>query len=563
MATYIATFLTYALLFLPAHAIVCVDFRDPLNRTAGLAIDCTPLGQTPDRGSDAVLMSLLHQRELASSPGANGSSVGSTAPTRTSSASVASRSQSGPGSAAGTSYTDGFSQVSSQIAQSTPDTSASNLRSPLQAILAEAALPAPSSGVNQTNMFVFDMICPSSMSTLQCQQANATLLLAGQQISNVLVLTKPVIVNVTMQSFCTTASICSTGNDILSLAAAAPARTVALIDDDGVSRLYPQAVVKQFSGNLSYVPVFGQYDINLNVNSEASFYYANTGTIKSTQTDFQYVILHELMHGLGFTSAYEDYFDPQKPTTVTPNVLLTIRGGADTVDFAGFVEYAFDRFIRITNNLMATTVVRQLNALMAEASSGVAFSSPDALGTFFLQQPALVSLSGSLTTNFTTANSASLVSAKDGSNASAIVLETSLSPFSAGSSVSHVSNALYVGTGDFLMRYATQRGVTFAQYVSGAKAAGAAEIDLYQGIGPGLRIALANLGYRVRGGVPAASSVQSTAKAATNAGTATTAAAAAGAGIVSAASAQAPPLDAWLIVALAIGTTAALLMPKL
>ena len=527
MPTRFATFLNFLLfIYSTAYALVCVDFRDPLNRTAGLAIDCTPLGRTHDRAStDAVLISLLHQRQLATNFNATSSVRSSSTP------SSSGRPTTAPpqSQAASTTVIDVMSQVSSQLAQGTPDTTASDLRSPIAGILAEAPLPAPTAGTNQTNMFVFDMTCPSSMAIAQCQQANATLLLAGQQISNVLVLTKPVIVNVTMQSFCSTASICSTGNDILSLAAAAPARTVALIDDDNVSRLYPQAVVKQFSANLSYVPVFGQYDINLNVNSEASFFYANTGTIKSTQTDFQYVILHELMHGLGFTSAYEDYFDPVKPTTVTPNVLLTIRGTSGTIDFSGFVEYAFDRFIRLANGVMATGVVKQLNSIMADASRDTAFSSPDALGTFFLQQPQLVSLSKSLTANFTTANSASLVSAKDG-NATAVVLETALSPFSAGSSVSHVSNSLYAGTGDFLMRYSTQRGASFQQYITAAKSAGAQDIDLYNGIGPGLRIALANLGYRVRGGVPAVASVQTAGSKST---TATAGAAAASAGIVS------------------------------
>ncbi|BFZ58231.1 hypothetical protein PYCC9005_005293 [Savitreella phatthalungensis] len=499
--------LLFASLLSGALATVCVDYRDPLNRTAGRAVDCTPGGHSLGDPADGLVRLGTVQRILATN---NATVIVTPAANNTNNSAVASRISTLSSIFPSPSSTATSASVARASASAAPSASASAsapstvLLSPVTAILSEPALPAPQANVNQTNMFVFDMVCPASLSALQCAQANATMQLAGQQISNVLLLTKPITVNVTLQGFCTTAGICSQGNDILSLAAAAPARTVALLDDDGTSRLYPQAVVKQFSDKLAYAPVFSQYDINLNVNSEASFYYGGVASgIKSTQTDFQYVVLHELMHGLGFTSAYEDYFTPNKPTTVTPNVLLTVSA---TVDFAGFIEYAFDRFIKLSNGIMATNIVQRLNDGFYAASDRVTFTSPDALATFFLQQRPLVALSDTLTANFTTAGTSKLVT-NGPNNSTYLTLETSLNPFVAGSSVSHVSNTLYTSTADFLMRYETQRGVSFASYLTVAKQNGAQDVDVYGAFGPGLRIALANLGYRVRGGVPQPSQV--------------------------------------------------------
>ena len=370
-------------------------------------------------------------------------------------------------------YTNGTN--SSSIDNSSAPASFSDLASPLTTILNLPPLPSVVNG-NLTNMFTFDVICTRGTPQETCLKANATLIQAGQFISNVIDLETEIRVNVTMFPFCQSAMICSDGTD--SLAAAAPARTISLLDDDNVQRLYPQSVVKQFAPYLSSIPTFSEYDINMNINSEALFYYTDSALpINSTQTDLLFVVLHELFHGLGFTSSYEDYFHPTSPSTVTPNVLIS--GADQNISFAGFIEYAFDKYLKLESGFV-TNLVSTMNARLLTLTNNRTYS-PAGLGTTFESDP-VSEISRSLTRNFTTAHTTSY-----SYNQSLVTLETGI-PFSSGSSISHMSSDIYAGTSDFLMRYISQRGVTLQQL----------QDKEYGAIGPGLRGVMASLGYRVR-----------------------------------------------------------------
>lgn len=325
---------------------------------------------------------------------------------------------------------------------------------------------------------------------------------AGQQISNVLALTVPITVNVTFSPFCQTLGLCNdqSQSNVLALAAAAPARTIPLLDDDGVTRLYPQSVVKQFS--YIQTPQYGPFDIILNINSEALFYYpVKGGKISPMQTDFLMVVMHELMHGLGFTSAWDDYIHPTAPSTLTPNILLNYTNRQQSVGFGGFIEYAFDRYMAFSPTQLVTHTTAKMNNLFFNDTANRTFGDVTALTDLFTQNPSLSGLAASLLTNFTKPHSTYFVKPADDS-VTLLTLETSLSPFSAGSSISHVSSDLYEGTADFLMRYISQKGISMTQYMATARSNGGSDVELYGAMGPGLRGALAGLGYRVRGGIP-------------------------------------------------------------
>lgn len=454
-----------------AQALTCLQQSDPLDPTTKIQVDCSPLSfklETAKKGS-------LSRVEVAAESVTNNSTAANS-----------------------TTTTNG----------STVALSFDGLTSPVKIILAEPAARAPVTGQNATNMFEFLVACPASLSTTTCASASKTMYDAGQLISNVLILTSPIIVNATLMSFCSAMSICSEGTDILSLAAAAPARTIPLVDDDGVTRLYPQAVVKQFGSLLESVPQFSTVDVNLNINSDASFYFSSqANSISSSQSDFLYVVLHEIMHGLGFTSSYEDYFHKNASTTITPNVLLTYGiGGATNISFSGFVEYAFDRYFAFSSGGFMTDAIKAMNDLMLQATMNLTFTSTTDLGTFFVKDDPVNAISTGLTRNFTTAHT-TLFTSPNQNSSTLLVLETSISPFSSGSSISHVAKDLYLGTGDFLMRYISTKGVTLQQAISQAANNGAKDTDLYGAIGPGLRGVLGGLGYRVRGGIPGASNV--------------------------------------------------------
>lgn len=67
-------------------------------------------------------------------------------------------------------------------------------------------------------------------------------------------------------------------------------------------------------------------------------------TITQDQEDFEYTVMHELVHGLGFTARLTTFFDEVDPTIVTPAPLFYTTGG-----FAGweppalFTAYIFTK----------------------------------------------------------------------------------------------------------------------------------------------------------------------------------------------------------------------------
>jgi hypothetical protein len=273
-------------------------------------------------------------------------------------------------------------------------------------------------------------------------------------------------------------------------------------------------------------PQLGQYDINLNVNTQASFYFSGRapgrpapGAIKSSQTDFLFVVMHELMHGLGFTSSYEDYFHPAAPSTVTPNVriFVTNTNGQQGIEFAGFSEYAFDRFIQVNGSFLSGTIVADMNTRFFAEASGKLFTNETDLAQYFTTRSPVSDVARQLGTSFTKKHttrlalaSSALANMTGAINATSLVLETGIVPFSAGSSVSHVAADVYDKTPDFLMRFEVMKGATLQSYITSAVQAAqgtsnAAKVAndalLYGALGPGLRAALAGLGYRVRGGV--------------------------------------------------------------
>ena len=106
----------------------------------------------------------------------------------------------------------------------------------------------------------------------------------------------PLSVNVTAVDFCAEYAQCNSSAAIdIVLGGAVPARTFPLIDDDGVVRYYPQAVVRQMYFPPHQAPQCAPNDILIEFNSRASFWFqsANTTTIQPDQYDFLTIAIHE------------------------------------------------------------------------------------------------------------------------------------------------------------------------------------------------------------------------------------------------------------------------------
>ncbi|PKY60540.1 hypothetical protein RhiirA4_484365, partial [Rhizophagus irregularis] len=86
------------------------------------------------------------------------------------------------------------------------------------------------------------------------------------------------------------------------------AREILLLNDDGLSRYYPQSLVKQyqFKKHSEFAPI----DIIATFNSIVNWHFPSDSDIpiQPKQFNMLYIILHELMHGLGFTSNWQNWF---------------------------------------------------------------------------------------------------------------------------------------------------------------------------------------------------------------------------------------------------------------
>jgi hypothetical protein len=185
------------------------------------------------------------------------------------------------------------------------------------------------------NMFEIRFTCESADET-RCTKAKSTFEEASSIISSTLELNTLIVINAKFREMKEPADI---------LGAAGALRTIPMKDDDGFERLYPQALVKQFQ--LASHPEFSPIDIIADFNSLIPFWFEGDPPITEDQIGFLELVLHELMHGLGFYSEWLDYF----PKAVNPGIIgITNLDNIDPsakIIFGGFQEGAFDKYLTL------------------------------------------------------------------------------------------------------------------------------------------------------------------------------------------------------------------------
>ncbi|RUS28577.1 hypothetical protein BC938DRAFT_481716 [Jimgerdemannia flammicorona] len=338
---------------------------------------------------------------------------------------------------------------------------------------------------NGSDYFQIDFTCGADSAL--CLKARNAFKKAGEIISGVVLFSEPINVNASFFHFCQQINDCG-NNNFITLGGSYPARTVPIQDSDGIGRFYPQGLVKQL--NLKNPPKYGLYDITSMFNADAPFYFTEDGQITNTQSDFLFVILHEFMHGLGFYSNWNDYIN-QVPQALTPDV-TPLDTGDPTVNinpyaqmtFAGFYESVFDRYMVTLPDLTYTSqITRALNAF--NGGIGTKYAGFDVFFSYLVKSPQYQKAQQMYKTSVT-AYDLGFLPANGTTFQDAIILETSLNPFSEGSSISHVDYRHYTNTSDFLMRYMQDRGVTLQDAVT--RGGGGP-------IGPRLLQVLESLGY--------------------------------------------------------------------
>lgn len=208
--------------------------------------------------------------------------------------------------------------------------------------------------------------------------------------------------------------------------------------------------------------------------------------------------MHELVHGLGFVNSWSDvtyakfstYIPSLTPFLVPmelqpPNELAQVLAAEASLQgnqpFWGFVEFPLDKYL-YTKNTSLTTITRLLNTW---GNSNVMFNSIlDMVNAWYCLED--IRTEAQMLYKLATTAQDIWTVFPDGTT---LLLETSLSQFISGTSLSHVDRATYEKTPDFLMVYYTESGVTLDTLVL-----------KYDGgpIGSHLLHALASLGYALQ-----------------------------------------------------------------
>ncbi|CAG8724278.1 6835_t:CDS:2, partial [Ambispora leptoticha] len=213
------------------------------------------------------------------------------------------------------------------------------------------------------------------------------------------------------------------------------------------------------------------------------FWFEGDPPITSTQSDFLFVILHELIHGLGFTSSWDDYLN-DIPEALTPDLGSSTTSSGKEYQF---IEYAFDQYlVIIPQNKNMTSYASQEN--LYSIGVGSKYSNIDEFAQGFVDSQQY-NVAKNLFTYAVTANAMGFLPSGTNNLKDAVILETSLKPYQQGSSISHVSYTKYTNTSDFLMRFLQDRGVSLEDAIlAGGNYSGGP-------IGPNLKLVLETLGY--------------------------------------------------------------------
>ncbi|KAI8887801.1 hypothetical protein K501DRAFT_241517 [Backusella circina FSU 941] len=287
-------------------------------------------------------------------------------------------------------------------------------------------------------------------SNTTCHKAKQAFERVGDMISQMILFKQPIKVNATLASFCKLDNQ-RCDEKMITLGGSCPSRSIPLLNKDGVFRLHPQALVKQFE--LEERPLFAPFDIISVFNVDAPFWFE-----------------HEFMHGLGFYSGWNQYLSNQDSITPDPSPFLTnqwiqtLSPGSNAIHPAPFIESALDRLIHILPlNMSLSDLTHQMNAIGGDMTSPAFKSITDRFKKI-------------ATTPFT-------MGIKIGDNV-LLILETGLSPFKSGSSISHVAFQKYNEHPEFLMRYKQDRGRTLADVQgSGHHAMGPSLLSVFEALG--------------------------------------------------------------------------------
>ncbi|KAJ3308336.1 hypothetical protein HDU76_004012 [Blyttiomyces sp. JEL0837] len=382
-----------------------------------------------------------------------------------------------------------------------------------------ATITTPSSSANP---FSFEFTCESDDNT--CSMANAAFVSAGARIGQSLKISSTINVKAAFYSFCKvnpeSCSLSQSGTLISDvLGSAAPAAYFSAKATTGPASVtwfnFPQAVVKQLS--VDHALTLGDFDILAEFNSDFPFYFPHSNTqIASDGIDLEFVVAHELTHGLGFDTSWNMYtsqsaFGQVALPSGTPNLLAPkIFAQGTTADNAIITSWqplaVFDAFL--LDGSTNTPLIQYANTMYTDFPTKYTKQSsfPMSQSTFLNGIVAVKSVfnaAQSAMTAATTPSSLQFQYTSSQTGTKSTVNLYSPTTFSPGSSIAHVDNSLYT-TPDFLMIPKMQwKGFTLDQVIANVTArAGAGNLgSLNSGgvYGPNTLAVMQSLGWSTVG----------------------------------------------------------------
>ncbi|KAJ3414460.1 hypothetical protein HDV05_006553 [Chytridiales sp. JEL 0842] len=348
-----------------------------------------------------------------------------------------------------------------------------------------AWLAVTSTRATAENPFNFEFSCTAEKAI--CDLAQTAFVAAGARVGRSLAISTPITVKALFYSFCRgidgRSSCDQDPASRLALGRAAPAAYFAgkpkASENKGLAgdqwMFYPQALAKQLSADVPLT--FAPEDIIMEFNSDFEFYYASSGRpITRNQTDLEYVVAHELTHGLGFESGWIRYNRlleniPGIPTI--PNARQEVLAPQFDVEGASLASArvtgwqplnVFDTFTQ--DNRARTPLAAMANDIFtsypSRGSAASSFPLPivDFFRGFYSNDRALTTASAVYRLGTGGSRSISFAT-KDATTAPIMFIATPSGEFQEGTSMSHADYDLYANTPDFLMIPAVEQWIGF------------------------------------------------------------------------------------------------------
>lgn len=292
-----------------------------------------------------------------------------------------------------------------------------------------------------------------------CDKAHKSYDIVFDLLSDLLVLKRSIVVDASYSYFCqgdSPAPSCDTAN--LGLASSA---SHWLLTEPGLNptTAYPQALAKQLSTveyNWAPADIIAKFNGDKLPNGASRFWFEGDGKMKQDQYDFTYVVMHEVLHGLGILSYFGTYVPDEQ--VVIP--LSTMNENK----FATELPFLFDSMVYEKNgkrNLRDYYNEFKRNSVDGLESYRKSEAYENAKTLYRLSTESgleirLPRMSQRVMHRFTNAS----IEYSERDDESVIVLHTCEFPFKPATSISHLDQATYDNTEEFLMRPTATRGKT-------------------------------------------------------------------------------------------------------